>query len=260
MRRTGAAFLILVTAGLAEAAVKSEPVEYEFQGTKLMGVIYYDDAVTEKRPGVMVVHEWWGLDAYEKGRAEMLAKLGYVALACDMYGDGKHTEHPADAGKFAGEVRANKGVWTGRANAGLKVLKGHKACDPKKLAVMGYCFGGTTSLNVALAGTEDVLAVVSFHGALPAPTADEVKKVKAKVVVCHGADDTFISAEAIQKFKAPFDAAKVPYVFESYPGAVHSFTVKDSEKKGMQGIAYNKAADEKSWETMRVTFKDVFGK
>ena len=223
-------------------------------------MVYYDDATADKRPGVMVVHEWWGLNDYAKHRAEMLAKLGYVALACDMYGDAKNTEHPEDARKMAPEVRMNKDVWMGRANAGLKVLKDHKVCDPKKLAVMGYCFGGTTSLNIALAGTEDVLAVVSFHGALPAPTADEVKKVKAKVVVCHGADDPFIPADAVAKFKKAFDDAGVKYTFEAYPGAVHSFTVKDSEKKMLTGMAYNQAADEKSWATMQAAFKEVFGK
>ncbi len=260
MRRIGAAFMMIVTAGAVGAAIKSEPVEYEFQGTKLKGVIFYDDAVAEKRPGVMVVHEFWGLDDYAKMRAEMLAKLGYVALACDMYGDGKHTEHAADAAKFAGEARANKEVWLGRANAGLKVLKDHKAVDPKKLGVMGYCFGGSTALQVALAGTDDVLAVVSFHGALPTPTAEEAKKVKAKVAVCHGAEDKFITSETVQKFKKAFEDAGVKINFEAYPGAVHSFTVKDAEKKGLDGIAYNKDADEKSWETMKATFKEAFGK
>jgi dienelactone hydrolase len=252
--------MLILSAGAASAAVKAEPVEYEFQGTKLKGVLYYDDAVTEKRPGVMVVHEFWGLDDYAKMRAEMLAKLGYAALACDMYGDGKHTEHAADATKFATEARSNKDVWLGRANAGLKVLRDHKAVDPKKLAVMGYCFGGSTALQVALAGTDDVLAVVSFHGALPTPSAAEAKKVKAKVVVCHGADDSFITADTIKKFKSAFEEAGVKITFEAYPGAVHSFTVKDAEKKGLQGIAYNKDADEKSWATMQATFKEVFGK
>jgi len=260
MRRIGAACLFVLSAGAAGAAVKSEPVEYEYQGTKLKGAVYYDDAATDKRPGVMVVHEFWGLDDYAKGRAEMLAKLGYVALACDMYGEGKHTEHPADAAKMAGEVRAKKDVWLGRANAGLAVLKGHKAVDPKKLAVFGYCFGGTTALQVALAGTPDVLAVVSFHGALPNVTPEDAKKVKARVLVCHGADDKLIPDEVVKKFKDAFDAAGVKYRFESYPGAVHSFTVKDSEKKGVQGIAYNKDADEKSWAAMQELFKDVFGK
>jgi dienelactone hydrolase len=260
MRRIGTALTLILSAGAAAAAVKSEPVEYEYQGTKLKGVIYYDDTATEKRPGVMVVHEFWGLDDYAKMRAEMLAKLGYVALACDMYGDGKHADHATDAAKFAGEVRANKDVWLGRANAGLNVLKDHKAVDPKKLGIMGYCFGGSTALLVALSGRDDVLAAVSFHGALPTPTADEAKKVKAKVAVCHGADDKFIPAETVAKFKKAFEDAGVKIVFEAYPGAVHSFTVKGAEKKGLDGIAYNKEADEKSWETMKATFKDAFGK
>ncbi|HEY2784816.1 MAG TPA: dienelactone hydrolase family protein [Fimbriiglobus sp.] len=260
MRQFGAALMVIATAGAAGAAIQSEPVEYEFQGTKMKGVIYYDDAKSDKRPGVMVVHEFWGLDDYAKMRAEMLAKLGYVALACDMYGDGKHTEHAADASKFAGEARANKTVWLGRADAGLKVLKENKFVDPKKLAVIGYCFGGSTAIQVALAGTPDVLAVVSFHGALPTPSVDEVKHVKAKVVVCHGADDGFVTADVVKKFRDAFDRAGVKYTFVAYPGAVHSFTVKGAENKGLKGIAYNKNADEKSWALMRETFEEVFGK
>lgn len=251
---TTAAFL-----SASHAAVKTEVIEYEFEGAKLKGYLAYDDAKTGKRPGIMVVHEWWGLNDYAKKRAEMLAEMGYVAFAADMYGNGQSTEHPEDAGKMATEVRKNVKTWLGRADAGLAVLKKCDKVDPKKLAVIGYCFGGSTALQVALAG-DDVSAVVSFHGALPVPTAAQAKAVKCRILVCHGADDSFIPAATIQKFRKALDDAKVNYQFESYPGAVHSFTVKDVEKKGVQGLKYQEAADKKSWEQMKALFAEVFSK
>ena len=253
---------LLATAAIAtaaSAAVKTEVVEYEFEGTKMKGLLAYDDAKTGKRPGIMVVHEWWGLNDYAKKRAEMLAELGYVAFAADMYGNGQMTEHPADAGKMAGEVRKNTNTWLGRANAGLDILKKNDKVDPKQLAVIGYCFGGSTALQVALSGG-DVAAVVSFHGALPIPTAEQAKSVKARILVCHGADDSFIKAETIEKFRKTLDDAGTKYQFESYPGAVHSFTVKEADAKNLPGMAYQEAADKKSWNQMKALFHDVFGR
>lgn len=249
---------VLTLAVSASAAVKTEVVEYEFEGTKMKGVLAYDDAKTGKRPGIMVVHEWWGLNDDAKSRAKMLAELGYVAFAADMYGNAQMTEHPADAGKMAGDVRKNIKTWLGRANAGLDVLKKNDKVDASKLAVIGYCFGGSTALQVAFSGG-DVKAVVSFHGALPVPTAEQAKSVKARILVCHGADDAFIPAATIEKFRKALDDAGTKYQFESYPGAVHSFTVKGVEKKGVDGLKYQEAADQKSWEQMKALFADVFG-
>ena len=243
----------------ASAAVKTEVVEYEFEGTKLKGFLAYDDAKTGKRPGIMVVHEWWGLNDYAKKRAEMLAEMGYVAFAADMYGEGHVTEHPAEAGKMSGEVRKSIKVWLGRANAGLDVLKKNDKVDPKQLAVIGYCFGGSTALQVALSGG-DVAAVVSFHGALPIPTAEQAKSVKARILVCHGAEDKFIPDATIEKFRKTLDDAGTKYQFESYPGAVHSFTVKEADAKKLPGMAYQEAADKKSWAQMKALFDQVFGK
>ena len=242
----------------AAAAVKTETVTYEYGGTTLKGHLAYDDAAQGKRPGVLVLHEWWGLDEYARKRAEQLAGMGYVAFAADMYGNGKVVDHPDDARKMATAVRMNMGTWLGRAKAGLGVLAKSDKADAGKLAAIGYCFGGSTALQLAYAGA-DLDAVVTFHAALPTPTPEQAKAIKGKVVVAHGADDPFIPKEAIDKFRAALDAAKANYQFESYPGAVHSFTVPGADKHMIKGMAYNEAADKKSWSTMKETFDQAFG-
>jgi len=241
----------------ATAAVKTKDVEYKFDGVTFKGQIAYDDEVKGKRPGVLVVHEWWGLDDYAKKRAAELAKLGYVAFACDMYGDGKQAKHPDDAGKFAADVRKNIDVWQGRAKAALKVLAENEMVDATKLAAIGYCFGGSTALQLAYSGA-DLKAVATFHAALPTPTAKQAEAIKAKILVSHGADDFFIKPESIKAFRDGLDAAKVQYKFESYPGAVHSFTVPSADDHKIKGMAYNKEADEKSWASMKVLFAEAF--
>ncbi len=253
-----AAGVLALGGGAAQAAVKSKVVTYEYDGVPLKGYLAWDDSFSGKRPGVLVVHEWWGLNDYARKRADELAKLGYVAFACDMYGGGKTTEHPKEAGAFAGEVRKNLKTWQGRALAGLKVLQGNEHVDGQKLAAIGYCFGGSTALELAYAGAP-LKAVATFHAALPVPTPEQAKAIKARILVCHGADDAFIPPETIQKFKAALDAAKVDYKFESYPGAVHSFTVPTADKVGMKGMAYNAAADRQSWEAMQALFRETIG-
>lgn len=246
-------------AGVSPAAVVTKTVEYEYDGTRLKGFLAYDDAVKEKRPGVLVVHEWWGLNDYAKDRCKKLAELGYVAFANDMYGEGKVAAHPEDAGKMATEVRNNIKVWRGRAQAGLKQLTSLPNVDASKIAAIGYCFGGSTCLELAYSGA-DLKAVATFHAALPTPTPEEAKAIKARLLICNGADDTFIPEKAIAAFKDALDKAGVKYDFENFPGAVHSFTVPDADKVGNKGMAYNKAADEKSWQMMRVLFKETLGR
>jgi dienelactone hydrolase len=247
------------TAAVAEAAVKTKTVTYTHDGVTLKGHLAWDDAVKDKRPGVLVVHEWWGLDDYARKRAEQLAGLGYVAFACDMYGDGKTTKHPDEAREMAGVVRKNLKTWQGRAQAALKVLQEHELVDAKKLAAIGYCFGGSTALQLVYSGA-DVAAVVSFHGAIPVPEADQVKAIKAKILICHGALDTFIPEEVLQKARAAYDAAKVDYQMIYYGGAVHSFTVPEADKAGVKGLAYNANADRRSWQEMRRLFDEVFAR
>ncbi len=259
MRNVIAAAAVALAAGAAPAAVATKAVEYEHDGAKLKGFLAYDDAAQGKRPGVLVVHEWWGLDEYAKDRCKQLAELGYVAFAPDMYGEGKTVTEREHAQKMATAVRADVKAWRGRAEAGLKQLASQPNVDGSKLAAIGYCFGGSTCLQLAYAGA-DLKAVATFHAALPTPTAEEAKAVKPKLYVAHGADDFFIPKEAVEGFRKALDAAGVKYTFESFPGVVHSFTVPGADKHMIKGMKYDKAADEKSWAAMRALFKETLGK
>src|SRR5262245_4840688 len=189
-----ATMAVLLAGATARAEVKTKTVTYTHDGVTLKGYLAWDDAIKGKRPGVLVVHEWWGLNDYAKKRAEQLAGLGYVAFAPDMYGEGKSTTSTKEAGAMAGEVRKDPKVWLGRALAGLKILQDHELVDAKKIASIGYCFGGSTSLQLAHAGA-DLACIVSFHGALMPPTEEQVKGIKAKILICHGAADSFIKEE-----------------------------------------------------------------
>jgi dienelactone hydrolase len=248
--------LVLSGAVCAQAAVKTKTVTYEYEGVKFKGHLAWDDAVKGKTAGVLVVPEWWGLDDHAKNQAQKLAAMGYVALAADMYGEGKLVDHPKEASKLAGAVRSDVKNWVGRAKAGLQVLKDQPNVDATRLAAIGYCFGGSTALQLAHHAA-DIDAAVSFHGALSAPDADQLKKIKAKILILHGADDTFIPEKTIKEVKAAYDGAKVSYKFIAYPGAVHSFTVPEADKRGLKGIAYNAEADRQSWAEMTALFKSV---
>ena len=247
---------LLLAANQSQAAVKTKEIAYEHEGTKLKGFLAWDDAVEGKRPGVLVVHEWWGLNDYARKRAEQLAGLGYVAFACDMYGEGKTTEHPKEAAAMAGAVRKSGKAWLGRALAGLKILQDNPMVDASKTAAIGYCFGGSTALTLANSGA-DIKAAVSFHGALPIPE-EGLKDVKAKVLICHGALDSFIPEENIKKVRAAYEEAKVDYAMIYFGGAYHSFTVPGIDKVGVKGLAYNEEADRRSWQAMRMMFAEVF--
>jgi dienelactone hydrolase len=246
-------------AALSPAAVKTEPVEYTHDGQTFKGVLAYDDAKADKRPGVLVVHEWWGLNDYAVDRAKQLAGLGYVAFACDMYGGGKKTEHPDEAKEFATTVRKSKETWAGRAKAALKVLQDDPHVDPTKLAAIGYCFGGSTALQLAFAGA-DLDAVVSFHGAPVVPTPEQAKAVKGRVLMLHGAADKFIDPKTIAEFKKALTDGGAKFEWVDYPGVVHSFTVPTADKVGNPGMKYDSKADADSWDRMLKLFGEVFGK
>lgn len=252
---------VLLSAGLAPAAVQSQVVEYEYDGTKLKGFLAYDDATKEKRPGVLVFPEWWGLNEYAKTRAKQLAELGYVAFAADLYGDGKVIDiaHPQDAGAMAKYLRDNVTVWRGRATAALGQLTSQPNVDPTKIAAIGYCLGGSTALHLAYTGA-DLKAVATFHAGLPVATAEEAKAVKAKILVCNGAADTFIPEKAIKDFQAALEGGGVKLDFVNYPGVVHSFTSPDADKVGNPGMKYDKTADEDSWKRMKGLFQTTLGK
>jgi dienelactone hydrolase len=244
-----AAAVLVAVAASANAAVKTKTVPYKHGDLECRGFLAWDDAVEGRRPGVLVVHEWWGLNDYARHRAEELAKLGYLAFAADMYGEGKTAEHPKEAGEFATKVRSNIADWRKRAEEALEVLKAQPQCDPDHLAAIGYCFGGSTALQLAYSGA-DLKAVATFHAALPTPSEEDAKRIKARLLICNGADDTFIKEEVIKAFRDALDKAKVKYDFVSYEGAKHSFTVPHADAVGLPGMKYDKKADEDSWKRM----------
>jgi len=256
--------LVLAVAGLAAAAPKIEgkSVEYTAGGVTLKGYIAYDKNVKGKRPGVLVVHEWWGQNEYVRKRARMLAGLGYTALALDMYGEGKLASHPDDAGKFSAEVMKNFPVAKERFLAALDFLKKQPTVDPANIAAIGYCFGGGVVLNMARQGV-DLKGVASFHGSLAVVKPDQPTKIKAAVRVYNGADDKFAPAEAIEALKKEMADEKVNFKFTNYPGAVHSFTNPDATELGKKfnmPIAYNAAADKASWADLQQFLKEIFKK
>jgi dienelactone hydrolase len=263
MRRLALAFgLVALFATPAWAAVKGEEVQYRDGNVVMKGYLAYDDAVKGKRPGVIVVHEWWGHNEYTRKRARMLAELGYTALAVDMYGEGKTADHPDTAGKFSGEVRKNMALMTARFNAARQVLIKHKTVDAKRVAAIGYCFGGSVVLEMARQGA-DLAGVVSFHGNLQTEHPAKPGKVKAQLLVLNGGDDPFVSAESIAAFKKEMEAARAKYRFVSYPGAKHAFTNPDADgygKKFNLPLAYNAVADKESWDQMKVFLAGAFQK
>lgn len=253
---TAVAVMFAAAASAAQAAVKTETIEYQDAGVTLKGVLAWDDAASGKRPGVLVVHEWWGLNDYAKTRAEQLAAEGYVAFALDMYGDDKVTDHAEQAGEWSNQISSNIDAWRTRAQAGLDVLKAQPQVDPGKVAAIGYCFGGSTVMQMAYAGA-DVEAVVSFHGSLP-PAGQDVKSVKPRVLVAHGRDDKFIPAEQIAAFQAGLDRVGAKWEMTIYSGARHGFTNPDAGKFGIDNVVYNETADKRSWAAMLQLFDDVF--
>lgn len=255
-------FVTLATIGCvltARAQLHTETVEYKDGGTILEGSLAYDDSTAKgKRPAVLVVHQWLGLGDYEKKRAEMLAKLGYVVFAADIYGKGVRAKDAAEAGALAGKYRnGDRTLLRQRANAALAVLEKNERTDTKRVAAIGYCFGGTTVLEMARSGAE-IAGVVSFHGGLDSLKPEDGKNIKCKVLVCHGADDPYNSAENVTAFENEMRSAKVDWQMIKYGGAVHSFTDWGAGSDNSTGAAYNEKADKRSWEDMKVFFAEIF--
>ena len=241
----------------ANAALKTETVKYKAGDTELVGHLAYDDATAGKRPGVLVVHEWWGLNDHAKGKANALAQAGYVALAVDMYGGGKVTPHPEEAGQWSGALSKNREVAHQRFMAGHALLSKHPRVQSGQIAAIGYCFGGAVVLGMAMAGV-DLDGVVSFHGGLPEEPVKPGNQVKAKILVLNGAADPLVTQETIQKFQANLDAAGADWVFVDYGGAKHSFSNPDADKAGMEALAYHEPTDRRSWRAMLDFFTELF--
>ena len=239
--------------------VKGTEVTYATDSTNLKGYIAFDENNKEKRPGILIIHEWWGHNDYVRERADMLAKLGYTAIAVDMYGDGKLADHPDDAGKFAGAVFRNLPEAKARFNAAMNLLQNHESVDANKIAAIGYCFGGSIALTMANTGA-DLDAVAAFHSGIALPVMPN-DKLKARVLVCNGADDPFISQESITAFKSAMDSISAKYEYISYPGVKHGFTSKEADANGEKfglPLAYDAEADQKSWESLQQLLKEAF--
>lgn len=243
-------------AGGAAAAVQTKTVTYQQGGVTLEGYLAWDDALSAPRPGVLVVHQWLGLSDNERMRARMLAASGYVALACDVYGQGVRPADTAAAGKEAGKYYGDRALLRARVAAGLVELKKQPGVDATRCAAIGYCFGGGAALELARSGA-DLRGVVSFHGSLDTPLPAAKGDVKAKLLVCHGAIDPFVKPEAVHGFLQEMEAAGVDYQLVMYAGAVHAFTQKGAGDDPSKGAAYNEAADRRSWQAMKDFFAEV---
>lgn len=239
--------------------VSGEEVSYATDSTNLKGYIAYDSNSNKRRPGVLIVHEWWGHNDYVRERADMLAELGYTALAVDMYGDGQQANHPDDAGKFAMSVMSNLPEATARFDAALNVLRSHSSVDAEKIGAIGYCFGGSVVLTMANSGA-NLNAVAAFHSGVALPVMPN-SKLKAKVLVCNGAADPFVSTESVEAFKSALDSIGASYRYIAYPEVKHSFTSKEADANGEKfglPLAYDADADKKSWASLQALFAESF--
>lgn len=261
---TGALLLLgaqLLTMQALADGIHGQEVSYSDNGTLLEGYLAHDASATDARPGVLVIHEWWGHNEHAREQARRLARLGYVALAVDMYGDGQLAEHPDDAGQFASQIRDNRDLMLQRFQAADGFLRSLHSVDDSRIAAIGYCFGGSVVLEMARSGA-DLQAVASFHGSLGTEHPATAGEVQARILVLHGNDDPMVPPEQVQAFKNEMDAAGVDYRFVGYDGASHSFTNPDADAKaeafGMP-IGYDADADADSWAELTRLLAKTFG-
>lgn len=250
----------LVSLVSADAALVEKSVDYEQDGTVLEGFHVYDDAVTGKRPAVLVIHQWTGLSNYEKRRARMLAELGYNVFAADIYGKDIRPPAPGPAGTEAGKYKGDRALYRARLMAALEVLQKDERTEPSKIAAIGYCFGGTGVLEMARAGAP-VAGVVSFHGGLDAAEgfAATAGGAMPKILVLHGAADPYVPASQVADFEKEMKTAGADWKLVPYEGAVHAFTQPQAGDDPSKGAAYHAEADRHSWEAMKSFFVGLFG-
>ena len=244
----------------ANAKVVTQNIDYNVDGVSMKGYLAFDDRIHGQRPGVLVVHEWWGHNDYARKRVRMLAELGYTAFALDMYGGGKIADHPKDAARFSGALKKNLPLAKARFLAALNQLKSHKTTDKRRLAAIGYCFGGGIVLEMVRQGV-DLKGVASFHGSLATSQPAKVDQVKARILVLNGAADPFVKQQHIAGFEKEMRNAKIDYQLISYPGAKHAFTNPAADSLGKKfgiPLAYHQEADTKSWQAMQEFFLRIF--
>ena len=239
--------------------MKTQSIEYEDGNVTLRGLVAFDDATSHQRPGVLVMPEAFGLGAHATQRAERLASLGYVALAGDPYGNGLEVTDLQEAIKRASALREDPATFRQRARVALDTLASLPQVDASRLAAIGYCLGGTFALELARDGAP-LRGVVSFHGGLETPRPAVAGQVKAKILVCTGADDPFVPVAQVNALAEEMTKAQADWQIISYGGTVHSFTNPDADRVGVPGLAYNTLADERSWKAMAAFFEEIFGR
>jgi dienelactone hydrolase len=242
-------------------SIKEQPISYKADDTTLRGFVVYDEAAKGRRPGIILVHEWWGITKHMHNEARRFAQNGYTVLIADMFGEGRTADNPKDAGALAGSVMKNPAAMQSRFNAARAELARHPSVDAAKIAAAGYCFGGTVALNMARAGA-DLAGVAAFHAGLgtntPAP-----KAVRAKILVLNGADDPLVKPDQIEAFKRDMDAARADYRFINYPGAVHAFTNPEATEVGKKfnmPVAYSAKVDKEAKAEADKFFAELFRK
>lgn len=249
--------LIILCTVTANAQVRGKTVDYKDGKTALEGYLSYDDAIPGRRPGVVVVHDWMGISDFTRTRADELAKLGYVALAIDMYGKTVRPKDAKEASALVAQYKSNRPLMRQRANAGLSFLLAQAVTDPAHVGAMGYCFGGTSVLELARSGAP-MSGVVSFHGSLNTPTPQDAKQIKSKILVLHGADDPYVPADEVAGFEKEMkDAGVADWQLVKYSGAVHAFAVPSAGNDNSKGAAYNERADRRSWQAMKDFFSEI---
>ena len=259
MQAIGVGFALVSTCAALAGPIKTEPIEYAAAGITMRGVLAYPADLTQRRPGVLVFPEWMGLNAYSRHRAEQLAELGYVALAADPYGEGRTARDTKEAASLSGALKeGNRALLRQRADAALTALRAWRLTDTNRLAAIGYCFGGTTALELARAGA-DLRAVVSFHGGLDTAHPGDARKIRAAILVCHGADDPFNPKPVVDAFQDEMRQAGVDWQMVLYGGAVHAFTNPDAGNDKSKGVMYDPKADHRSWELMRAFLLERLG-
>jgi dienelactone hydrolase len=256
-------FLALAMAVVADLpaqgpTIKTQAVDYTLNGVTLEGFVAYDSAKKSPQPGILIVHDWMGPGKFAKDKAEELAKQGYVAFAVDVYGKGVRPKNAEEAAKTAGKFKDDRNSLRARIRAGYDKLTSMKEVDPKRIVVMGYCFGGTTALELARSGSP-LAGTVSFHGGLGSPTPEDAKNIKGRVLVLHGADDPFVPPAEVNAFKEEMKNAGVKMEFVAYPGSVHSFTNPAAGNDNSKGAAYNADADKQSWAAFQKFLREVVG-
>jgi dienelactone hydrolase len=251
------AALTLTLVAAARAEITTGTVEYKDGDTTLKGYYAHPANQSNTAPGVLVIHEWWGLNDYVKSRCRQLAELGYVAFAADIYGDGFVTTDPKVAEQHMLEAKKN-GWLRSRGKLALQEMRKDEGIDQNNIAIIGYCFGGTTALEMARAG-EDVKGVVSFHGGLQTDQPAQKGQVKPRVLILTGEADPLVPKEQVQAAEKEFKDAGADVKVVGYPGAKHAFTNPQADQFKMPPIGYNKEADEKSWQAMKAFFAEIFG-